>query len=248
MLIRHAIHSRAVLKSSSAMRWTGAVTPGVLLALATLPVMANPVGVTVTTGAATISSPNSHQTDIDQSSENVVIDWSSFNIGAGQITQFVQPNAQAIAVNRIGGSNASQIMGTLDANGRVVLIDGNGIVFGKGSQVDVGSLVATSTDGSDSDLLGDNFALAGQTNASIVNRGTIAANSGGLVALVAPHVSNSGTVSAKLGTVALGGATQFTVDFAGDGLVSFAAQGAGPASVTNTGRLSGANVSLTARA
>jgi filamentous hemagglutinin family protein len=241
-----ALHLRAVLKLSSSLRWT----TGLLLAapLFAVPVFANPLGGAVTSGSASVSSPSAHQTDVDQKSEDVVIDWSNFNISVGQTTQFVQPNAQAIAVNRIGGSAPSQIMGNLDANGRLILINGNGMVFGKGSQVNVGALVATTAGGSDSDVLAGKFTQAGNRNASIVNRGAITASQGGLVALVAPHVSNSGTVSAKLGTVALGGANQFTVDFAGDGLVSFAAQGTGPASVTNTGRLAGANVSLTARA
>ena len=110
-------------------------------------VQANPAGANVTSGAAAITAPSSHQTNVDQESEGVVIDWSSFNIGNGQTTTFVQPNAQAIAVNRIGGSNASQIFGALDANGRVVLINGNGVLFGKTSQVNVGSLVATSSGG-----------------------------------------------------------------------------------------------------
>ncbi len=211
--------------------------------------LANPAGGAVTTGSATIgASPT--KTTVDQKSEDVVINWSSFSIGNGQTTQFVQPNASAIAVNRIGGASASQIMGTLDANGRVVLINGNGMLFGKNAQVNVGSLIATSTDGSDSDLLAGKFAKAGNQNASIVNRGSITAASGGTVALVAPNVTNAGTVQAKLGSVSLGGANAFTVDFAGDGLVSFAAQGDvnGKASATNTGRLSGATVTMTARA
>jgi filamentous hemagglutinin family protein len=181
---------------------------------------------------------------------DVVINWSSFNVGAGQTTQFVQPNAQAIAVNRIGGNAPSQILGTLDANGRIVLINGNGILFGQGSQVNVGSLVATSTGGSDSDVLSGKFTNAGNQNASVVNQGSIRTSQGGLVALVAPSVTNSGTVNAKFGTVALGAANKFTVDFSGDGLVSFAAQGDvnGNATAANTGSLVGANVSLTAHA
>jgi filamentous hemagglutinin family protein len=209
---------------------------------------ANPVGSSVTSGAASISSPSSRQTNVDQTSEGVVIDWSSFNIGNGQTTTFVQPNAQAIAVNRIEGGNASQILGTLDANGRVVLINGNGVLFGKTSQVNVGSLIATGSGGSDSDLLAGKFTQGSNPNAAVVNQGRITASQGGFVALVAPNVSNTGTVRAKLGTVTLGGANAFTVDFAGDGLVSFAAQGAGPAKVTNTGYLTAANVALTARA
>ncbi len=126
------------------------IASGLLLfaSLLATPSLANPAGATVTTGSASVAT-SSTKTQIDQKSEDVVIDWSSFNIGAGQTTTFVQPNAQAIAVNRIGGNSASQILGTLDANGRIVLINGNGMLFGKGSQVNVGSLVATSTGGSD---------------------------------------------------------------------------------------------------
>ena len=219
------------------------------IALMAAPAYANPAGGAVTTGSASIST-STNKTSVDQKSEDVVIDWSSFNVGSGQTTQFVQPNASALAVNRIGGANASQILGTLDANGRIVLINGNGLIIGKGAQGNVGSLIATSTDDSDSDLLAGKFTQAGKQNASVVNNGTITAASGGVVALVAPNVTNTGTINAKLGTVALGAANKFTVDFAGDGLVSFAAQGDvnARASAINSGLLSGANVSMTAHA
>jgi filamentous hemagglutinin family protein len=242
MASRNLQGARALLKST-------AFGLGSTLVLLSGPTHANPSSASVTTGSASISS-TSNKTTIDQKSEDVVIDWSSFNVGAGQTTEFVQPNAQAIAVNRIGGNAPSQILGTLDANGRIVLINGNGMLFGKGSRVDVGSLIATSTDGADSDVLSGKFTRAGSQNASIVNQGIIRASQGGLVALVAPSVTNAGTVNAKFGTIAVGAANKFTVDFTGDGLVSFAAQGDvnSRASATNTGSLSGANVSLTAHA
>ncbi len=239
---------RIVLKSSVSFRLPLATACGFGVMLVG-PALANPLGGAVSTGAASIST-SSNKTNVNQRSEDVVIDWSSFNIGSGQTTQFVQPNAQAIAVNRVGGANASQILGALDANGRVVLINGNGVLFGKGAQVNVGSLIATSTDGSDSDVLSGKFTQAGKQNASVINNGAIAAASGGVVALVAPNVTNTGTVNAKLGTVALGAANKFTVDFTGDDLVSFAAQGDvnARASAINSGLLSGANVSMTAHA
>ena len=252
MLLHATACSPTTLKSSAAFNWSKAsgMGAGLLLAfpLFVSPAAANPSAGAVATGSASIAASSSNKMQVNQSSEDVVINWSSFNVGAGQTTQFVQPNAQAIAVNRIGGNTPSQILGTLDANGRIVLINGNGMLFGKGSQVNVGSLVATSTGGSDANLLAGKFTRVGNPNASIVNQGRIAASQGGLVALVAPNVTNAGTVNAKFGTVALGGANKFSVDFTGDGLVSFAARGAGPASVTNTGILAGANVSLTARA
>jgi filamentous hemagglutinin family protein len=247
MTIQSSNDFRTVLKSSASFGRIAGM--GALLALFASPVLANPSSAAVTTGSASVAT-SANKTTIDQKSEDVVINWSSFNVGAGQTTQFVQPNAQAIAVNRIGGNSASQILGTLDANGRIVLINGNGMLFGKGSRVDVGSLVATSTGGSDSDVLSGKFTQGGNQNASVVNQGRITARQGGLVALVAPSVTNAGMVNAKFGMVAVGAANKFTVDFTGDGLVSFAAQGDvnGRASATNTGSLSGANVSLTAHA
>jgi len=245
---RSISYLHGVLKSSA--NRSAVIASGVLLvAPFASPSFANPSGGAVTTGTASISASSTHQT-IDQKSEDVVIDWSSFNIASGQTTQFAQPNAQAIAVNRIGSGNASQIMGSLDANGRIILINGNGILFGKGSQVNVGALVATSTDDTDSNVLAGKFAQAGNQNAAIANRGSIRAAQGGLVALVAPTVTNTGTINAKFGTVALGAVNKFTVDFAGDGLVSFATQGDvnGKATATNSGSLIGANISLTARA
>jgi len=213
------------------------------------PARANPAGGTVTSGSASIANPSSNATQVQQTSEGVVIDWSSFNVGKGQTTTFVQPNAQAIAVNRIGGGNATQIFGTLDANGRIVLINGNGILFGKGSQVNVGGLLATSNDAGNADMLAGkaNFTRSGNAGAQIVNQGTINASQGGFVALVAPSIRNTGTVQAKLGNVTLAGANNFTVDFNGDGLISLAAPAAGRGEVSNSGNLAGATITMDAR-
>src|SRR5580693_4398989 len=84
----HALYKRLLLGTA-------------LAALVTAPALANPTGGAVSTGAATITS-NGSNTSVKQTSEGVVINWSSFNIGNGQTTQFYQPNAKAIAVNRIG--------------------------------------------------------------------------------------------------------------------------------------------------
>ena len=223
---------------------------------------ANPVGGTVSSGKATISTPTSGTVQIDQTTKIVIINWSSFNIAGGETTKFVQPNASAIAVNRIGGNDPSTILGSLLANGKVVLINGNGILFGKGATVNVGSLLATTSDASDADIASGKakFDKAGNPNAQIINQGAITAASGGMVGLVAPAVSNSGTITAKLGTVQLGASNVFTVDFTGDGLVSFPVDGNVVAAaidkngkpvealVVNDGKISGGTVILTARA
>jgi len=223
---------------------------------------ANPVGGTVSSGNATISTPASGTLQIDQTTKIVIINWNSFNIAGGETTKFVQPNASSIAVNRIGGSDPSTILGSLLANGKVVLINGNGILFGPGSKINVGSLLATTSDASDADIASGKakFDKAGNPNAQIINQGNITAASGGMIGLIAPAVSNSGTITAKLGSVTLGASNVFTVDFTGDGLVSFPVDGNVVAAaigkngkpvealIVNDGKISGGTVVLSARA
>jgi len=223
---------------------------------------ANPAGGTVTSGKATISTPASGTLQIDQTTKIVIINWNSFNIAGGETTKFVQPNSSSIAVNRIGGNDPSTILGSLLANGKVVLINGNGILFGPGSKINVGSLLATTSDASDADIASGKakFDKAGNPNAQIINQGNITAASGGMVGLIAPAVSNSGTITARLGSVTLGASNVFTVDFTGDGLVSFPVDGNVVAAaigkngkpvealVVNDGKISGGTVMLTARA
>src|SRR5262245_47976963 len=105
---------------------------------------AGPAGGVVTAGQGSISTPTSTSTVIDQTSNRVSIDWRSFDVGSSESVRFNQPGASSVAVNRILDQKPSEIFGRIDANGRIVLFNSNGIMFGAGSQVNVGSLLATS--------------------------------------------------------------------------------------------------------
>ena len=105
-----------------------------------------PTGGQVVSGSGAISQPNAQQMIIDQSSNKLAINWQSFDIGAGKRVTFNQPGSEAIALNRVVGSDGSKIMGQLDANGRVFLVNPNGVLFGSGAQVQVGGLVASTLD------------------------------------------------------------------------------------------------------
>jgi len=163
-------------------------------------------------------------TIINQSSRRALINWDSFSIPSGSTVQFNQPGARGLTVNRVIGNTSSQIFGDLLATGRVWLINSNGILFGKGSQINVGSLIATTSDISDDDVrMGRaRFTRAsGNPDASVVNQGNIQASDHGSVILSASNVSNDGVIQANLGTVVLGGADAFTVDLAGDNLIRY---------------------------
>jgi filamentous hemagglutinin family protein len=186
-------------------------------------VFANPQGGAVTEGSATIQQ-SGNRVDVHQATDRAVIDWRSFSIAPGEITQFHQPSAGSIALNRVTGADPSRIFGTLRANGRVFLINPNGIMFGAGSRVDVSGLVATTSNIRNEDFMAGRMEFSIPSlnpQASVVNEGDISIADAGYAALVAPHVRNSGVINARLGRVTLGAADAFAIDLYGDDLVTF---------------------------
>ncbi len=244
-------------------------TTATLLALAGLaltPAAAGPEGATVVGGSATIQGAGTSSVTINQTSSRAIINWNTFNIGVGETTTFNQPSSSSVVLNRVtGGLGPSEILGTLNANGIVFVINRDGILFGKGAVVNTAGFVATTHDIKNQDFMAGryNFNIPGRPDASIVNQGTITAASGGFAALVAPGVRNSGTITATLGTVALGAANGFTLDLYGDRLITLAVNDQIAASVkdvatgkplksliTNDGKIkaNGGRVELTAAA
>jgi hypothetical protein len=77
-----------------------------------------PTGGSVSSGSATVSSGPNGLT-INQTSQNVALNWQSFSIGADKNVTFVQPNSKSVALNRVLGADPSVILGGLTANGKV---------------------------------------------------------------------------------------------------------------------------------
>ena len=179
--------------------------------------LAGPTGGQITAGSGTISQ-SGNTTTVTQNSANLDLSWLNFNIAANQTVNFVQPGAGSIAINRILGNSASTIFGHLDANGQVWLINPNGILFGKGAQVDVGGLVASAL-GFDANSGLTTSTFGGNGTGHVVNQGNITAADGGYVALLGNQVSNQGVISAHLGTVALGAGSAETLTFNGKQLL-----------------------------
>ncbi|WP_420225831.1 filamentous hemagglutinin N-terminal domain-containing protein [Pigmentiphaga litoralis] len=182
-------------------------------------VNALPTGGQVVAGQATITQAGNGMTVV-QGTDKAILNWGSFNIGSQASVDFKQPGMGSVALNRVVGNDASQIFGSLTANGSVFLVNPNGVMFGAGARVDVGGLVASTLNIKDDDFLKGNYRFArdGATG-SVVNQGELHAADGGYVALLAPEVLNEGVVSAKLGTVAMAAGETITLDMAGDGLV-----------------------------
>jgi filamentous hemagglutinin family protein len=214
-----------------------------------------PVGGQVSSGTGSVAvTPGGTTLTVSQSSQNLALNWQSFNIAGNETVNFIQPNASAIALNRVLGSDPSAIYGKLNANGQVFLLNPNGILFGAGAEVNVGGLVASALNLSDADFMSGKRTFTGGSStadsAAVTNLGNIAAN-GGYIAFLGGKVSNQGTLQANLGTVALAAGNQTTLDFAGDKLIKLQVdQGALNALAAN-GQLiqaDGGTVILTAKA
>lgn len=212
-----------------------------------------PTGGNIVAGSGKIGTPHDGKLDINQTSSRMVTDWNSFDIGPNNSVQFYQPSASSLAVNRVTSGDPVKILGELKANGQVMVLDRNGVLFGTGSRIDTGGIIASTGDIANDAVMQGNgkLSLSNFGPGSVVNQGTIKVADTGLVALVAPNVSNSGVINAKLGRVALaGGKGTATVDLYGDGLVELASPSVGKASATNTGAINanGGNILITARA
>lgn len=180
---------------------------------------------------------------LTQTGQRAVIDWKSFNIDQGKTVQFVQPNASAAVLNLVAANaGMSEIYGTMSANGMVLLMNPNGVLFHQGATINVASLIVTTgTINQSAFEAGASFGITGASTGSISNEGSITAANAGLVALVAPSVTNHGIITATNGRIALSGADRATVSL-NNGLYEFAV-GSG-ALGTNTSITNAAGASL----
>jgi filamentous hemagglutinin family protein len=173
-----------------------------------------PTGGQVVGGTGQISQSGNTLT-VTQNSNRLATDWQSFNIGAGHSVNFVQPNAQAVALNRVLGSDVSVIQGALNANGQVFLVNPNGVLFSPTAQVNVGALVASTLNLSTADFMAGNYRFSGNSTAEVNNQGQIHVANGGHVALLAARIVNSGEIQAPGGQILLGAGQKITLDVGG---------------------------------
>jgi filamentous hemagglutinin family protein len=164
---------------------------------------ANPTGMTVHGGSATATSSGSQLT-VTTTSQSAFLNWQSFNIAAGETTIFHEPSPTSIVWNQINNANPSQIYGSLQANGIVVLLNSSGFYFGPNSFVSAAGLVVSTANCVPPQNSSGSWEFNGPPPlASIVNYGQIKIGNGGSVFLIADKVENHGSIEAPGGTVGL---------------------------------------------
>jgi filamentous hemagglutinin family protein len=161
-----------------------------------------PSGQQVVNGQAAFNTQGSNLTITN--SPNAIINWQGFSINANEAVRFIQQSSTSAVLNRVIGQDPSRILGLLQSNGRVFLINPNGILFGQGARIDVNGLVASTLNISNQDFLAGKYNFtAGAVAGSIQNQGTITTPEGGHVYLIAPDIENSGIINSPKGDVIL---------------------------------------------
>jgi filamentous hemagglutinin family protein len=196
--------------------------------------LALPTGPQVAAGAAQFANPAANALQITNA-PGTVINWQSFSIAPNELVRFVQQSAASAVLNRVTGPQMSEILGRLQSNGRVFLVNPNGILIGPGAVVDVAGLVASTLPLSDRDFLDGRLRFSGQ-GGSILNQGVVRAGPGGSVLLVGPDIRNEGVIEAPGGNITLAAGRTVTLTPLDGSGVSFEVQ-APTDSVVNIGRL-----------
>ncbi|MDP2820422.1 MAG: filamentous hemagglutinin N-terminal domain-containing protein [Polaromonas sp.] len=182
---------------------------------------ANAADATLRGGAGTVATVG-NTTTINQTSQRLALDWTQLSTAANEALRFNQPNAQAIALNRITGSSPSSFLGSLTANGQVFILNPNGTLFGAGSQVNVGGLVASTLGMNPTDFMNGSTTFTKTTGTgSVVNQGTMTAAQGGYLALLAPEARNEGVMTASLGTALLAAGNKITLNLNNGSLLGY---------------------------
>ncbi|MFZ2727275.1 MAG: MBG domain-containing protein [Methylococcaceae bacterium] len=177
-----------------------------------LEIIANPNGAQIMHGQVTVDNSTANLTTVTNS-PNAIIQWQNFSIARQETTRFIQQNSQSTVLNRVVGGDPSEILGQLISNGKVLLINPAGIVFGANATVDTQGLIASSLNLNDTDFLAGNYHfIAGSDNAgSITNEGIIRAGKDGNIILIAPSITNNGTISSDHGQITLAAGQKLTL-------------------------------------
>ena len=177
-----------------------------------------PNGNVTIAGDISISSDTQTMT-IDQQSDQAIIEWNSFNIGENNTVTFQQPSSSASALNRVISGNPTTLAGALNANGKVFVVNENGVYFTPTSTINAHSFAASTLSLSNDNFLNNIFSFNSSNQSSlqsVINKGSITTLDGGFTALLGGAINNEGAINANLGKVGLGAGKEITLDLSGD--------------------------------
>lgn len=194
---------------------------GVLM-LASAAGMAAPSGGKVVHGMATITYLPP-MTRVELHTDDAVIEWQKFNLAVGETFEVVQPSLRSRLVNRVQQNRSSDLRGTIQSNGQVLILNADGVLHQSSAIALVGGLVLSGLDLASENVMGNAVRLmnAEATKSGLVkNLGTIETVEGGNAILVGQRVLNRGLITGELASVALAVGREANILFEANGLVS----------------------------
>lgn len=210
-------------------------------------------GFTDEEGSITVETPTETFTDITQNTQLYVGTSANLDIPEGYHVNINQASSNYLFVAKAApDADPTFILGRLTADGRVIIIDRNGVFTGPNSVIDVAGIIMTTGDIKIEDLRANDFGqyeISNITEGAINLNGNISVADAGLAAFVAPSVSNAGVINATMGKVALASGETVTLDLYGDDLVEVAVPGSvADALIENSGSINanGGVVQITA--
>ncbi|MBI3755767.1 MAG: filamentous hemagglutinin N-terminal domain-containing protein [Deltaproteobacteria bacterium] len=177
-------------------------------------------------GNATITQPNSTTMHINQATDKAIINWQGYSIQSNETVKYLMPSSNSISLNRVIGTNPSFIYGQLSANGRVWVINPNGLLIGQNAKINVGGFLASTLNITDQNFINGNYQFGqeamGYRLSAITNQGNINAADGGYVVFISPTINNTatGSITANNGSVNMASGDDVTLTFADNGLIN----------------------------
>ncbi|MGN7612617.1 two-partner secretion domain-containing protein [Magnetococcales bacterium HHB-1] len=188
-----------------------------------------PTLTTDVTGTAAVTNPDANTLTITETvTTRPIYEWNSIDTTATETINFVLPSTSSMVLNRVTGGSATSFFGSINANGRVVILNPNGITFESGSTIDVAALIASTASITDANFQSGTLSFTGATaDSQVINKGSIIADANEYVTLAAPYVENSGTITlsdttnATTGRVVLASAEAFVIQENENTLLNF---------------------------
>ncbi|MEM7359865.1 MAG: filamentous hemagglutinin N-terminal domain-containing protein [Pseudomonadota bacterium] len=203
-------------------------------------VLAAPSGAQVVHGEASFNQSGSHLEITN--SNGTIINWQDFSIASQESVNFLQTHASSAILNRVISNIPSDILGELTSNGRVFVINPNGLIIGKDARIDTAGFVASTLDIQDNDFIAGRMKFVGDSG-EIENHGYIAAGPGGEVVLIAPDIENHGVIEADDGNILLAAGREVVLHSMQSGGLSYKVSAPGDRAL-NIGQLLAQNGSV----
>jgi len=128
-------------------------------------------------------------------SDSSIIEWQKFHIDPQETIRFIQPNADSTVLNRVLDFAPSNLMGRLESNGQVLIVNPNGILIGRDAFIDTGSFIATTLDLQNDFFLNQDWKFEGNGSAAIIHKGLIRTKRD--VFLFGDQIASSGRIEAE---------------------------------------------------